>query len=72
MADITIPKDLAAKALVNLVRYGTHEEFDCPGDKPESCGWWCDICNQHIDDDDRRKGHDTRCVIDRLKLELAK
>jgi hypothetical protein len=33
------------RAKVALTKHGTHEEFDFPGDAPESCGWWCDLCN---------------------------
>lgn len=71
MSTIAIKPELAKAALRALVQHGTHEEFDYPGDGPESCGWWCDICNQHIDDDDRAQDHSASCVIEKLRSAIA-
>lgn len=46
-----------------LVKHAVHEEFDYPGDAPESCGLWCDICNQHVDDDNPAIGHAETCAL---------
>jgi hypothetical protein len=46
-----------------LVKYAVHEEFDYPGDAPESCGLWCNICNQHVDDDNPAIGHAETCAL---------
>ncbi len=64
LRDLRIPRVWAKRALTAMVQYGTHEEFDSPGDTPESCGWWCDLCKQHIDDADRSQGHAISCVIE--------
>ena len=72
MKSITLPREWVERALSAMVEHGTHEEFDCPGDAPESCGWWCDICKQHINDDDRRGGHNLACPIEIFRLRLER
>jgi hypothetical protein len=62
----TIPRGLLVRLARDLIKFGTHEEFDCPGDTPESCGWYCDICKQHINDNDHAKGHKDDCTIAQL------
>lgn len=39
-----------------------YEEFDCPGDTPISCGLWCPVCNEHVEDD-RATGHKPSCPL---------
>ncbi len=39
-----------------------YEEFDCPGDAPESVGLWCPVCNEHVEDD-RATGHKPSCPL---------
>lgn len=44
-----------------LARYAIHEEYDCPGDTPEFCGWLCSICGEHVEENG--SGHLNDCVI---------
>lgn len=71
IATITMPRVWIERALDAMVHYGTHQEYDTPGDTPEPCGQWCDICNQHIDDDDHKLGHSITCPIEIFQLQLA-
>lgn len=44
-----------------LALYAIHEEYDCPGDTPEFCGWLCSICGEHVEENG--SGHLNDCVI---------
>ena len=70
--EVRLPRDLAISILDALKRFGTHMEYDSPGDGLEACGQWCDICHQHIDDVNHAHGHDIKCVIERLRAEIAR
>ena len=50
-----------AKLKSKLARYAIHEEYDCPGDTPEFCGWLCSICGEHVEENG--SGHLNDCVI---------
>ena len=50
-----------AKLKSKLARYAIHEEYDCPGDTPEFCGWLCSICGEHVEENG--SGHLSDCVI---------
>lgn len=52
----------AAKAVEVLRRFATHVEYDSPGDMPEPCGVWCDICDREISID-RMSGHAEDCLL---------
>lgn len=39
-----------------------HMEWDCPGDTPEPCGLWCELCKEYVDDD-RIAGHKPTCLL---------
>lgn len=65
---LIVYRDVLPRALEALTHHATHMEYDCPGDAPEPCGQWCNICNQHIDDDDHTDGHASDCIINILRL----
>lgn len=50
-----------ARLKSKLARYAIHEEYDCPGDAPEFCGWLCSICGEHVEENG--SGHLSDCVI---------
>ena len=68
---VGVPRIWIERSLEAMVLHGTHQEFDCPGDVPEPCGQWCDICKQHIDDDNHVLGHALHCPIEILRLRLG-
>jgi hypothetical protein len=70
MAEPTIHRGILQRVARDLIKHGTHMEYDWPGDAPEPCGQWCDICNQHIDDVDHSKGHKADCSIEILRAIL--
>lgn len=65
-----IATKLLEEAQKELIAHATHMEWDSPGDTPEPCGQWCDLCNQHIDDDDHSQGHASTCLIARIDRAL--
>lgn len=69
--EVRVPRALAISILDALKRFGTHMEYDSPGDAMEPCGQWCDICNCHIDDENHADGHDINCVIEKLRAAIA-
>ena len=69
---VEVPRIWLERIHAAAVKHGTHEEFDYPGDAPESCGWWCDICEQHINDDDQSLGHALHCPIEVVGNRLNK
>ncbi|MCH9751080.1 MAG: hypothetical protein K0U61_02575 [Alphaproteobacteria bacterium] len=64
LQEVSVPRIWLERLHAAAVRFGTHEEFDYPAEVPESCGWWCDICEQHIDDDDHALGHALHCPVE--------
>jgi hypothetical protein len=51
-----------AEALVKrLAAYAIHAEYDSPSDVPEFCGWWCEECKEHIEEDGT--GHREGCLV---------
>lgn len=45
-----------------LRKFAIRMEYDYPGDTPEPCGLWCDLCRQHVSDDGT-SGHDSNCLL---------
>lgn len=69
---VSVPRVWLERLFEATVKYGTHMEYDSPGDVPEPCGMWCDICEQHIDDDAPANGHALHCPIEVVGRRLAK
>lgn len=44
-----------------LAVYGTHADFDWPGDVPEFCGYECNVCDRGVDKDGN--GHQSDCLL---------
>ena len=69
---VSVQRIWLERLLAAAVKYGPHMEYDSPGDVPEPCGMWCDICNQHVDDDAPANGHKLDCPIDVVGRLLSK
>lgn len=67
---ISVPRVWLERSMEAMIKWGTHMEYDCPGDTPEPCGQYCDICNRHIDDNDHTLGHELHCPIEVMRLRL--
>lgn len=50
-----------AEMEAGLAHFAIIETYDYPGDVPESCGWWCNLCKEHVELDG--SGHHADCMI---------
>jgi hypothetical protein len=43
-----------------LETYAVRMSYDYPSDVPIECGYWCDLCHEHVD---AGKGHKPDCLL---------
>lgn len=55
---------LLKEAMERLLKYDVVMSYDYPGDAPVECGFWCDLCKEHIEDG---AGHRPGCLHARYR-----